>query len=57
LGISDSTPRHVTKAVELISQNRLPMEKLATHVLGLDGIFTAFDLMQSGASLRVVLKP
>jgi L-iditol 2-dehydrogenase len=57
LGISDSTPRHVAKAVELISQNRLPMEKLATHILGLDDIFTAFDLMQSGESLRVVLKP
>ena len=57
LGISDSTPRHVTKAVELISQNRLPMDKLATHILGLDDIFKAFDLMQSGKSLRVVLKP
>lgn len=57
LGISDSTPRHVTKAVELISNNRLPMDKLATHVLGLDEIFKAFELMQSGASLRVVLKP
>jgi L-iditol 2-dehydrogenase len=57
LGISDSTPRHVEKAVELISNNRLPMDKLATHVLGLDEIFKAFELMQSGASLRVVLKP
>jgi L-iditol 2-dehydrogenase len=57
LGISDSTPRHVTKAVELISNNRLPMDKLATHILDLDEIFKAFELMQSGASLRVVLKP
>ena len=57
LGISDSTPRHVEKAVEFISNNRLPMDKLATHVLGLDEIFEAFKLMQSGASLRVVLKP
>jgi L-iditol 2-dehydrogenase len=57
LGVSDSTPRHVTKAVELISQHRLPMDKLATHILGLDDIFKAFDLMQSGASWRVVLKP
>jgi len=57
LGISDSTPRHVTKAVELISQKRLPMDKLATHTLGLDGIFKAFELMQGGESLRVVLKP
>jgi L-iditol 2-dehydrogenase len=57
LGISDSTPHHVAKAVELISQNRLPMEKLATHILGLDDIFKAFELMTSGKSLRVVLKP
>jgi Zn-dependent alcohol dehydrogenase len=33
------------------------MDKLATHILGLDDIFKAFDLMQSGESLRVVLKP
>jgi L-iditol 2-dehydrogenase len=57
VGTSDSTPAHVSKAVELISNLSLPVEKLATHVMRLDDIFKAYDLMQSGEALRVVLKP
>lgn len=57
VGTSDSTPAQVAKAVELISSGSIPVERLATHVLGLDDVFKAFELMQSGESLRVVLKP
>lgn len=57
VGTSDSTGEHVSKAVEMIAGGTLQADKLASHVLGLDGIFEAFDLMQSGKSLRVVLKP
>lgn len=57
VGTSDSTPAHVATAVELIASGRLPMDKLATHILPLDGIHEAYELMQSGESLRVVLTP
>ncbi len=57
VGTSDSTPAHVTKAVELISTGKIPTEKLVSHVLGLDGIMDAYKLMESGEALRVVLKP
>lgn len=57
VGTSDSTSRQVKKAVEMLSGNRLPADKLATHVLALDDIFTAFELMQSGDAWRIVLKP
>jgi len=57
VGTSDSTPRHVSKAVDLIAGGSFPAEKLATHVLGLDDVAKAFELMQSGESLRVVLRP
>ena len=57
VGTSDSTPRHVEKAVELIAAGALPADRLASHVLGLDEILRAYELMQSGESLRVVLKP
>ena len=57
VGTSDSTPRHVSKAVELISGGSVPVEKLATHLLGLDDILKAYELMQSGEALRVVLQP
>jgi L-iditol 2-dehydrogenase len=57
IGTSDSTPRQVTKAVELLSAGSIPADKLASHILGLDDIFNAYELMQSGEALRVVLKP
>lgn len=57
VGTSDSTPEHVQTAVELLASGKIPAEKLATHVLSLDDIFKAYDLMISGESLRVVLKP
>jgi L-iditol 2-dehydrogenase len=57
VGTSDSTPGHVRTAVELLASGKVPAEKLATHVLPLDAIHKAFDLMTSGEALRVVLKP
>jgi Zn-dependent alcohol dehydrogenase len=41
----------------LISRGALPVGSLATHVLDLGEIQKAYDLMQSGESLRAVLKP
>jgi len=57
VGASDSTPKQVQKAVEMIGNGVMPAYKLATHVLGLDKIQEAYRLMQSGEALRVVLKP
>ena len=57
VGTSDSTPAQVRTAVEIIAKGKLPADKLASHVLGLDGIHKAFELMASGEALRVVLKP
>ncbi len=57
VGTSDSTPAQVTRAVELIAGGGLPMDKLATHVLPLDDIARAYELMKSGESFRVVLTP
>ncbi len=57
VGTSDSIPKQVEKAVELLSSGSIPAEKLATHLLPLDEILKAFELMQSGEALRVVLKP
>jgi len=57
IGSSDSTPCHVEQAVGIISSNKLKMEKLVSHILGLDDIMEAYELMKSGQALRVVLKP
>ncbi|MCP4398323.1 MAG: alcohol dehydrogenase catalytic domain-containing protein [bacterium] len=57
VGTSDCTARQVEKAVSLLANRKIPAEKLVTHCLPLDRVLTAFDLMQRGESLRVVLKP
>jgi L-iditol 2-dehydrogenase len=57
VGSSDSTPEHVRRAVAMIAGGTLRMDLLATHLLPLDGIHEAFELMTSGESMRVVLIP
>ncbi|MDR1483863.1 MAG: alcohol dehydrogenase catalytic domain-containing protein [Planctomycetaceae bacterium] len=57
IGSSDSTSEHVKKSVELIAEKNIPVEKIASHLLPLDQIDKAFELMQSGEALRVVLIP
>ena len=57
VGSSDSTPKQVEKAVEIISSGSLKADKLASHILPLDDIMKAYELMKSGEALRVVLKP
>lgn len=57
IGTSDSTARHVEQAIALLASGRVPAGKLATHVLPLDEIHGAFELMKSGEALRVVVRP
>ena len=56
-GSSDSTTKHVRKAVEMLSDPDFPAGKIATHILSLYDVNTAFSLMSSGEALRVVLIP
>ncbi len=57
VGTSDSTPAHVKAAVDMIEKGTLAADKLATHILPMADVKRAFELMQSGEALRVVLKP
>jgi L-iditol 2-dehydrogenase len=57
VGTSDSAPHHVRTAVDLIARGEVPADKLATHTLPLDQIQQAYELMESGRALRVVLRP
>jgi L-iditol 2-dehydrogenase len=57
IGTSDSTPAHVQTSVDLLASGSLPGDKLASHILPLDDLEKGFELMVSGESLRVVLKP
>ena len=55
VGSSDSTPEHVQEAVRMIAARQIPVEKIVSHCLPLGEIEHAFELMSSGAALRVVL--
>ena len=57
VGTSDSTAAHVSEGVKMLADGRVDGSKIATHILTLDDIQQAFELMVSGESLRVVLKP
>ena len=57
VGTSDSTPADVEQAVQYLAEGTLPADRLVSHVLELDAIAAAFELMQSGEAFRVVLKP
>jgi len=57
IGSSDSTAEHVRAAVEMMATGAVPTARLASHVLPLEEVFQAFELMTSGEALRVVLQP
>jgi L-iditol 2-dehydrogenase len=57
VGTSDSTPQHVATAVRLIASGLVPSERIVTHLLPLEQVHKAFELMEAGEALRVVLRP
>lgn len=57
VGSSDSTPAQVARAVALLADPGFPADRLVTHEMGLPAIREAFQLMERGEALRVVLRP
>jgi L-iditol 2-dehydrogenase len=57
IGTSDSTVEHVRLAIDMLAAGRIDANRIATHALPLDQILSAYELMQSGESLRVILQP
>jgi len=56
VGTSDSTPAHVTEAVRMLARDNMPFGSLVTHTLPLEHFAQAFELMERGEALRVILK-
>ena len=57
VGTSDSTPDHVTKAVDVIARGKMPCDKLVSHCMPVDDVIKALTLMMNGKTLRVALTP
>ncbi len=54
---SSKPEREFPRTLELWRAGRLPLERLVSHTLPLADVGRAFELMQSGDALRVVLDP
>ena len=55
--VDRTTAEHVRTAIDMLVAGKIDGSRIATHILPLDGIGEAFDLMACGEGLRVVLKP
>ena len=57
VGVSDSRPEHVAKAVAMMAQGKLELESLVTHRVSLDNIHDGLELMKNKQSLKVLVRP
>ncbi len=53
---SSRPERDFPRTLDLYRSGRLPLDRLVSHRLPLDGVEDAFELMRSGEALRVVLE-
>ena len=57
VGASDSRPRHVTRAVQLMQENRIQLGPIVTHRVALQEIHAGLQLMKDKACLKVLVYP
>jgi L-iditol 2-dehydrogenase len=56
-GASDSTARHVARALEILQKPSFPREALASHVLPFEEFHRAIEIMSAREGMRVILTP
>ena len=57
IGTTAFAPKHFFTALKLVASNKIPMEKLVTHVLPLSEFGKGVKLAMDGKALKVVFKP
>ena len=57
VGASDSRPRHVARAVQLMHENRIQVGPILTHRVSLENIHEGLQLMKDKQSLKVLVHP
>ncbi len=57
VGASDSTARQVERALDILQRPDFPRKELVSHILPLEQISRAFELMLAREAMRVVLRP
>ncbi|MGC5616000.1 zinc-dependent dehydrogenase [Georgenia sp. Z1491] len=56
-GANGSAPEHNRRALEHIASGRVPVADLITHRVPLDDVLDAFDLVRTGAGIKVTVEP
>ena len=57
IGVFHHTPRYVRTALSLIADGQIDANALITHEMPLEKLEEAFQLMISGATLKVAITP
>ena len=50
-------PRHLKRALELISSGAVPVDDLITHRLPLDRVLDAIQIVANGEAIKVTIEP
>ena len=56
-GANGSAPEHNKRALEYISTGQVPVKDLITEHIPLDRALDAFDIVKSGAAIKVTVEP
>ena len=57
VGSHGSEKKHIIKAAKLIIEKKILLNDLVTHVFSLKKIKRAFDVMKTGKSIKIIIKP
>ncbi|HBE77886.1 MAG TPA: alcohol dehydrogenase [Firmicutes bacterium] len=57
VGVSDSRPEHVKKAIELLSEGKIDVKSIITHRIPIEDFDKGLKLMKNGDSLKVIVYP
>jgi L-iditol 2-dehydrogenase len=57
VGANGSSPAHNAQALRLIASGAVPVADLVTHRLPLDRALEAFDIVATGAAIKVTIEP
>ena len=57
VGSHGSEKRHVIKAAKLILDKKIVLNDIITHIYSLKKIKQAFNIMKTGKSIKIIIKP
>ena len=57
VGSHGSEKKHIIKAAKLIIKKKIILDDIITHIYSLKKIKQAFNIMKTGKSIKIIIKP